>query len=280
MEHPGTPRPVRLAHRLMENGQGRFLPMLSSAVAQEILVSGYQPATLELVYENRTHGGVVGRIADRLVLDLPIHEAMRERLEATAGEICAAATLMLRAGAPEVRALFAPCALGAEIVAAARRLREQQPDMLSRFRVWGVDPDRGNDLLPQAGRRATAAGVTAELIREDLRRHREVLAVSERVGGFHVISCVGLTQHHNAQEIAALVRFYASLLLPGGTLLLDRWHSVECTSRVADGLGQMLQYVPASQIHRCITEAGLEIEREHPTGEGGCVLAVGRKPGA
>src|SRR5688500_8516785 len=116
IQHPATPRPVRLAHNLVEKGQGRYLPILSSSVAQEILASGYDASALERVYENRTRGGLVGRIADRMILDLPVHEGLRERLEAVTGEIFCAAVMAHRAGALEFRALFAPCGLGAEIV--------------------------------------------------------------------------------------------------------------------------------------------------------------------
>src|SRR5689334_21740010 len=110
-----TPRPVRLAHDLVENGQGRLLPALSSSVAQDILAGGYDALALQRVYANRTRGGLVGRIADRVVLDLPVHQGLRERLEAAVGETYAAAVMAQRNGQEEFRVLFAPCGLGAEM---------------------------------------------------------------------------------------------------------------------------------------------------------------------
>jgi hypothetical protein len=278
-EDPATPRPVRLAHHLVESGQGRFLPILSSALAQEILANGYHPAVLEQIYANRTRGGLVGRIADRVVLDLPVHEGMRERLDAAVGEICAAAVLAVRSGCDDFRVLFAPCGLAAEMVTAGERLRETRPDVFERLRWWGVDPDRDGDLLPQAASRARAGGLNAQLIREDLRRHRDVLAAADRVGGFHLISCVGISQLHTVEESAQLIRFYSNLLAPGGTLLVDRWHAApQDPSNVAASLAELLQHSSTGDVHKAVSAAELDIEREHPTGEGGCVLTVARKP--
>src|SRR5687768_3291057 len=91
IQSPTTPRPVRLAHDLAENGQGQYIPILSSALVQDILTHGYGARTLERIYANRPEGelGLVGKAADRLVLDLPVHEGLRERHQAAIGEICA-----------------------------------------------------------------------------------------------------------------------------------------------------------------------------------------------
>lgn len=277
IQDPGTPRPVRLAHDLVEKGQSRYLPILSSSIAREILASGYDARTLERVYENRTGGGLVGRIADRRVLDLPVHEALRERLESATGEIFCAVVMASRSGQTEFRALFAPCGLGAELAGTAERLAQRRPELLPGFRCWGVDADRDGHVLPQAAMRARAAGVEVRFIREDLRRQREVAFTSARVDGFHLVSCIGLTQQFSLQEVARLVRFYSQNLQPGGTLLIDRWHPTEPTE-LAAGLGAAMTCTSTSEMHALLRAAGLEVEREHPTGEGGCVLTVARRP--
>src|SRR5688572_24007847 len=173
MENPSTPRPVRLAHGLVASGQSRFLPVLSSALAQDVLTRGYDARTLDRVYANLPHGdlGPVGRIADRVVLDLPVHQGLRERREAAVGEICAAAVMAIRRGEAEFRMVCAPCGLGSEMLGAAERLRLARPETFARLRCWGVDPDLEGGLLPEATRRARAAGLNARFIREDLRRY-------------------------------------------------------------------------------------------------------------
>lgn len=277
MQNPATPRPVRLAHGMVENGQSRFLPILTSTLAQEIMASGYAPQTLERIYAGRLTGGLLARAADRVVLDLPVHFALRERYEAAVGEICAAAILARRNGASSFRVLSAPVGLAAELTGAARRLREQDPETLSRLRCWGVDRDPEGNLLEQTAERAREAGLSLRLIHEDLRRRREVEAVTRREGPFHFINCVGLSQLYSGKELTNQVRFFARLLAPGGTLLLDRWNSTsedEQTARLGIGM-QSLSGVEAATLVR---DAGLKVEREHPTGEGGCVLMVLRKP--
>lgn len=274
-QDPATPRPVRLAHDLVESGQGRYLPVLSSTLAQDLLAAGYTARTLQRIYENRTTGSLFGRIAERVVQDLPIHQALRERLEAASGEVYAAVVMAARAGCGDFRALFAPCGLGAEMLGAARRLAAR-PDVQPLFRCWGVDPDPEGSLLPELGWRCREAGVNAVLIREDLRRHREVAAAAAAEGNFHLVSCVSLSQLFSADEVARQVAFYAGLLVPGGTLLIDRWqpsHSVE----LASSLKVSMRPLSGEALDAMLAAAGLETEREHPTGEGGCVLVAARK---
>jgi SAM-dependent methyltransferase len=262
---------------MVEKGQSRYLPILSSPLALDILARGYHPRTLEQIYNNRpTDQSLIGRLADRVILDLPLHSGLRERFDATVGEIRAAAVLGLREREGEFRILIAPCGLGTEIRAVARSLREKRPELLCRMRFWGVDPDADGHLLPEARRLAAAAGLRAEFIREDLRRYREVDAVVEREGPFHLISLVGASQSRTVAEMAALVQTYVRALAPGGTLLLDRWLPTgKC--RLSDGLGARVVCHDVREFQAALAENGLAIEREHPTGEGGNVLIVARK---
>lgn len=268
-----------MAHGLVEKGQSRFLPILSSPLALDIIARGYHPRTLEQICENRpTNQSLIGRLADRVILDLPLHTGLRERFDATVGEIRAAAVPAVRGGAAEFRILCAPCGLGAELRAVADALRDSRPEVLSRLRFWGVDPDADGHLLPEARRRAAAAGLKAEFIREDLRRYRGVDAVVDRVGPFHLISLVGASQSRTVSEMSALIQSYVRALAPGGTLLIDRWQpSARC--QMADGLGAKVVCHPVQEFHAALAAHGLLVEREHPTGEGGNVLIVARKAG-
>jgi len=264
----------------VETGRGRFLPVLSSALAQEILTSGYDARVLDQVYANSPscEHGLLGRLADRLVLEMPLHQGLRERLEAAVGEICAAAVLAVREGQPEFRLLSAPCGLAAELVGAAERLRQARPEVLSRLRCWGVDPDPEGLFLREAQKRARGAGLEASFLREDLRRHRDVSQVVRREGPFHLASCLGYTQSHSLAELAPLARFFGSILAPGGTLLVDRWEAGERSRRVA-GLEVPVECYPVREFQETLRSAGFSLEREHATGEGGCILVVARREG-
>lgn len=277
IQHPSTPQPVRLAHGLVENGQGRFLPVLSSPIAQSILAYGYDARTLEQIYLDRSaEQSLVGRMADRVVLDLPLHVGLRERFEATVGEICAAAVLAVREGASEFRVLSAPCGLGAELRGVAERLRNDRPETFTALRCWGVDPDVDGHLLPQARRRAANAGLQAEFLREDLRRYRGVDAIVKREGSFHLVSCVGASQTRTVAEMSALIGQYVRALAPGGTLVVDRWLPV-ANPGLGKGLGPQMTTHNAREFTEMLRSHGLTIEREHATGEGGNVVVVARK---
>lgn len=279
MENPSTPRPVRLAHGLVASGHSRFLPVLSSSLAQDVLTRGYDARTLDRVYANLPHGdlGPVGRMADRVVLDLPIHQGLRERREAAVGEICAAAVMAIRGGEPEFRIVCAPCGLASEILGAADRLRAARPETFARLRCWGVEPDVEGNIIPEAARRARAAGISARFIREDLRRYREVSATARREGPFHLAACLGISSGRSLLETGEIIRFYAGLLAPGGTLLVDRWQPAS-KSKVSASLGIQIRCPATAEFNDILSGAGLVVEREHPSGEGGCVLVVARKP--
>lgn len=279
LQRPTTPRPVRLAHDLVDTGKGRWLPLLSSPFARDLLTRGYDPFALDCVYEGRTEpkGGLVARVADRLVLDLPLHRGLRERRDAYAGEIVAAVAVAVRGGVSEFRLLSAPCGLADEALQAAARLRISRPEAFAALRLVGVDSDPEDSVLREASLRARRQGVPAIFIREDLRRLKELEAQVAADGPFHAITCVGLTQRHTADDCARLLQTYAGMLIEGGTLLIDR-----CEGDRSDEAGQVLaQSLPrlsGAAVHAMLKAAGLVIEREHPTGEGGCVVTVARKP--
>ncbi len=278
IQSPSSPKPVRLAHGLVENGQTRFLPVLSSALAQDILSRGYDAFTLDRIYANRPCGdlGMVGKLADRTVLALPAHQALRERLNAAAGEMVAAAVMARRSGEAEIRILGAPCGLAAELLRVAERLRAEHPEAFHVLRCWAVDADPTGAALPEAERRARAQGAPIRFIREDLRRRREVAAVARREGPFHVISCLGITERRPLEEVAEIVRAYSEMLAAGGTLLLDRWEAAE-KSEWTIGSGLQMTHLSSHQLRAVLGSAGLTVEREHATGEGGCALMVARK---
>ena len=279
IQRPTTPRPVRLAHDLMDTGKGRWLPLLSSPFARDLMTRGYDPFALDCVYTGRTEpkGGVLARMADRMVLDLPLHRGLRERRDAFAGEIVAAVALAVRNGLREFRLLSAPCGLADEALHAAARLQASRPEAFAALRLVGVDSDPEDCGLRDAAQRAREQGVPATFIREDLRRLKELEAKVAADGPFHAISCVGLTQRHTAEDCAKLVQTYAGMLAEGGTLLIDRCEG-DRSDEAGQVLAQSLPRVSGAAVHAMLKAAGLVIEREHPTGEGGYVVTVARKP--
>ncbi len=279
IQRPTTPRPVRLAHELVDTGKGRWLPLLSSPFARDLMTRGYDPFALDCVYAGRTEpkGGLFARAADRVVLDLPLHRGLRERRDAIAGEIVAAVAIASRAGTSEFRLLSAPCGLADEVLLAAARLKASRPEAFATLRVVGVDSDPEDNILREAAARAQTQAVPATFIREDLRRLKELEANVAAEGPFHAVSCAGLTHRHSAEDCAKLVQTYAGMLAPGGTLLIDRCEG-DRSDEAGQVLAQKLPQIGVAAVHAMLKAAGLVIEREHPTGEGGYVVTLARKP--
>jgi hypothetical protein len=268
--------PVRVATDLLGTGRGHLLPVLSSALAQDILRRGYDGGTLDRIYENKPRGslGPIGRMADRVVLDLPIHHALRERLEAAGGEMLAAAVLHLKRDPGNLRILSVPCGTGSEWVLFANRLREIDPSLLERVRCWGTDRSRNS--LREAAARASRAGLSVEFLGPGASQQAEMARIAAEHGGFHLITAFGLTQQDGLQGIDSLLNEYAGYLASGGTLLFDRWEPGETTA-VMKGLNIQVRHHPSREVYHALANAGLDLRREHPSGEGGCVLVVARK---
>lgn len=281
LAHPATPAPVRLAHDLVREGRGRYLPVVSSILAQAILQRGYDAHTLERVYTNRADGelGPVGIVADRMVQDLPTHEALRERLEAIAGELRAALVMAARRTEPPapLRLLTVPCGLGAELTALADRLRKGRGEVLARLHCVGLDEDRDGTLLAETRRRVRGAGLATALVTVPALRSREIATAAAGHAPYAAIACPGLTQRLPEAELTTLLQELAGLLLPGGTLVIDRWEPSEAPG-LAEALGYRWRCQSPMAFREMLATAGLDVEREHPSGEGGCVVTVARRP--
>ncbi len=274
-----TPWSIRLAQQLLDRGRARFVHMVPSLTLQSIMRRGYDAETLQRIYRNVPEGeiGPYGAIVDRILLNSPLHQGLRERLQATIGEMTAAAVVALHGGTAEFRVLVAPFGCGAELEGLAARLRQRNPDLLPRVRCWGVDGTMNSSSRARMVRRLAEQGLSVRIAPEDLRRNREAPSIAAEVGPFHLISLVGAGQSVVPIELGRLVEQMSRCLAPGGTMLIDRWSPAE-SDRYAQGLGLSAQYLSAADLAAVLTTSGLVIEREHPTGEGGCTVTVCRKP--
>lgn len=278
LQRPELRRPLRVARRLAALEGKRYMPMAASLLAQHIVERGYDGATLDQVYRNRsTAASPLARIADRALLGLPVHAALRERHEAMTGEICSAAVLAVRDGEAEFRVLASPVGAGSEIFAVRDALAERRPDTWRRI-VWtGVDPDLHDDALTLTGKRLAAARVACRLLRGGAGVESELKKITDEQGRFHLACCPGISDR-GALRLTARLRSTAELLQPGGHLLFDRWESAPAAS-LSEGLRIRFQPVSANEAETALAEAGLELVRQHPTAEGGCVVVLARRIG-
>lgn len=266
---------LSLMRGLVENGRAHLLPVLPSALASDILLRGYDPRTLDRVYRDRAAGsfGPIGRVVDRMVLDMPLHEALRERLDAAVGELCAAVVVRARENKLPCRVLMAPCGLGREILAADARLRVRHPELVNGVEWFGAENPVDPGVLAEAAERSAAAGVTVRW----LARNPVTLKLDD-IGGrpCDVIVGLGSTFQRSVGSVGSLIRTHASLLKSGGVLLVDRWDA-SGKHRLSRAMSIESTPVSRTELHRILRSAGLSVEREHPTGSGGCTLTVCRK---
>lgn len=122
-----------------------------------------------------------------------------------------------------------------------------------------MDIDETGDVLTEAGRRASEAGVELDLLREDLfAPGTELSGRAAGTGGFDVVNSIGLTAWIDPPDLVRLIARYAELMKPGGTLVVDNW-----VRHKHSHLGEMLEmptrYHPEDVFRSAIEQAGLKV---------------------
>lgn len=269
-------RPLRVARRMAALEGKRYLPMAASPLAQDILERGYDGRTLEQIYANMpSQAGLLGRMADRALLRIPLHSALRERHEAMVGEICAAAVMGVRSGLPAFHVLMAPVGLGAEIAGVYRVLRERRPEVAARMRWIGLDPDPKGDILGAARVRLESLRARVRLLQETPAAWAELGRLTAAEGLFQMACCPGLGAR-GAQALGRNLRRLAPLLTSGGQVLFDRWEPAGDT-QFRDALRLRIQPMTASECDALLRLSGFAPVRQHPTADAGCVVVLARK---
>lgn len=257
----------QLVWRLAKTGRVHYVGMLLSDYGRQILTRKYDAFSTDRAYTIEPSGklGPIGKLVDRYVLAFPLHEALRQRLalvvEALVDEVGGRAQ---RAGT--VRVLSAPCGLARDLTTAAVRLRDENG--VENLELVGVDIDETGDVLAEAGRRATKAGVVIDLLREDLfAPGTELAGRAAGTGGFDVVNSIGLTAWIDAPDLERLIARYAELMKPGATLVVDNW-----VRHKHSHLGEMLEmptrYHPEGIFRSALERAGLKVVDVKTTANG------------
>jgi SAM-dependent methyltransferase len=259
--------PGQLVWRLARTGRVHYVGMLLSDYGRQILTRKYDAFSTDRAYTIEPSGkfGPVGKLVDRYVLSFPLHEALRQRLalvvEALVDEVRSRAE-----GVPTVRVLSAPCGLARDVTTAAVKLRDE--NQIKNLELVGVDIDETGDVLTEAGRRASEAGVEIDLLREDLfAPGTELAGRAAGTGGFDVVNSIGLTAWIDFPDLVRLIARYAELMKPGATLVVDNW-----VRHKHSHLGEMLEmptrYHPEDVFRSAIEQAGLKVLDVETTANG------------
>ncbi len=247
-----------------------YLPMLLSDYGRMVLRRKYDAITTDRAYDAKPRGslGFVGRAIDRKVLEMPLHEGLRQRLALVEGALVAEARAAGARHAGPVRVLSAPCGAGRDVAHASGTLRKEDPALHARLEMHGLDLDATGEALPLATARVAAAGGALRTHREDLFASRGLASLE---GGFDVVNCIGLTAWLDEPDVERLARRFRGLAAPGAALVVDNfaWHS---TSHLGKLLEINTRYHDPKEFVAMVERAGWRLERAVPSANGVCVV--------
>jgi hypothetical protein len=242
--------------RVARAGRASSFGLLLSDQARSILRRGYDAFTTDRAYASSPHGwmGRLGRAADRRVLAMPVHVALRERLAIVVGALERA---IRGSTSKPVRVLSAPCGLIRDISTAAASVSDVTV-------LWiAQDLDDRGDVIPEAIRRSRASALDVAFVRGDLFDSKTENRLG-RHGPFDVVSCIGLTAWIGLEEIGRLAGMFHRLLAPGGTLLIDVWGE-STDSALARALELPVNYHDPLVFGRTLEREGFVVEERCST---------------
>lgn len=246
-----------LVWKMAKTGRVHYVALLLSDYGRQILTDKYDAFTTDKAYTVEPGGllGPVGRLIDRFVLNFPLHVALRQRLALVVDTL----TRQIEARVPRdgpVQVLSAPCGLARDVITTAQRLREGDGDIP--LELTGVDIDETGTVLEEAARRAAAAGVEMEFLREDLFAPETTLSArASQASGFDLVNSIGLTAWIDLPDVERLAARYAELLAPGGSLVIDNFREHK-HSHLGDLLEMPTRYHPEDAFRAALESAGFE----------------------
>ena len=260
----------QLAWAFLVRGRLQYLPLLLSDYGCQILKYKYDAFSTDRAYENRPSGalGPVGRLVDRLVLNFPTHEGLRQRLAIVSSVLVGEIERRVSEGEKRVRVLSAPCGLARDVITAGRRLRAKDSYTPTIVEFHALDLDERGDVIPEAARRAAAARVDVRFYREDLFNSPSLMALLGDQSRFEIVNCIGLAAWLDLPDVQRLTSFFQERLLDlGGTLIVDNfsWHRFSALGRK---LEMNTRYHPQGEFVRAIEETGFRLRESRPTANG------------
>lgn len=256
----------------------QYFPLLLSDYGRDIVRRKYDAIATDRAYENRPSGllGPVGRWIDRMVLNFPLHEALRQRLRLVADSLRAQVLKKVQEGEPRVRVLSAPCGLIRDLLTCTAELRQQDMRVLERLELHALDLDASGEVLAIARSRAKAASVSIRFYQDDLFNSKNLSQALVGGNRFHIVNCIGLVPWLDLNEVERLARFFHDkLLAPDGVFIVDNWvwHK---HSAVGKDLEIYTRYHKPSAFVSSLQRASFIIEQEKVTPNDICTVYVAR----
>lgn len=210
-----TRRSRSISRKLLREGELHMFPVYwvlnRSELGHEGIASSGSWRFADHIYRNEAAGrGAFGRWLDGKLLALPATQAFRRRYLRAQEEVRRALASFPEGGSA-LRVLAVPCGLPRDLRELAATLEREDPALLSRLEVHGMDLDpevldRGRALLSGSGIPVARFHQGNALIAEDYPE-----------GPFHAVVSTGLGEFLSERELAVFYRNVCSVLADGGT---------------------------------------------------------------
>jgi 2-polyprenyl-3-methyl-5-hydroxy-6-metoxy-1,4-benzoquinol methylase len=212
-----TRRSSSIPRSLIRRGRVLELPLYYllrlSDLAREGLEHSGSHRFADHIYRSVPSGrGAIGRWLDALLLRLPAVRSFRFRYVAARDDLAAFLIERLQQDRDHtLDVLSVPCGIPRELADAAALVRRQIGDLSSRVRFHGIDLDGA--VLDEARQFAVQRGLPLETYQGD------ALDRAAYPGRFDFITCTGLAEFLDDDQLARLYGIFFEVLNPGGRLM-------------------------------------------------------------
>jgi len=216
--HNRTRRSGSIPRTLLRRGRVLELPLYYilrlSDLAREGLEHSGSHRFADHIYRNEPSGiGAIGQWLDARLLALPAVRSFRSRYLAARDDVARGVLERLRTGGDAaIRVLSVPCGIPRELADAADDVRREHGELPDRVEFHGIDLDAG--VLDEARAFARARGLRG------FRAHQgDALSASTYPDGLACVTCTGLAEFLDDEELAQLYEICFRALEPGGLFI-------------------------------------------------------------
>jgi SAM-dependent methyltransferase len=212
-----TRRSASIPRSLLKRGRVAEIPLYYalrlSDLAREGLDHSGSHRFADHIYRNQPSGrGAAGRWLDARLLGLPAVRSFRSRYLAARDEVAAFILERWRPDSAPIRVLSVPCGIPRELTDAADIVRARLGTLPSQVEFHGLDLDAG--VLDEARAFAATRGLSAFHT-----HHGDALVRSAYPDSAGCITCTGLAEFLDDDELAELYAVCWDVLEPGGRLI-------------------------------------------------------------
>jgi hypothetical protein len=267
--HNRTRRSASIPRTLIRRGRVLELPLYYTLRLSDLAREGIEHSGshrfADHIYRNEPSGvGAIGRWLDARLLTLPAVRSFRSRYLAARHEVARVVLERLRRdSAGRIRVLSVPCGIPRELADAADEVRRQYGEVPDRVEFHGIDLDAG--VLEEASAFAKARALRGFRVHQG-----DALSRSTYPAGLACITCTGLAEFLDDEELAQLYGICFEALEPGGLFItsgmrprlvsdyLLRLAEIRTHYRGPEDLARLAQRLPFRTVHVRSDSAGLQ----------------------